>query len=295
VSKIKKLLVIAGSAKTGTTSLANWLGQRDDMVLGTEKECRYFAGFEASGWNGPATDGFMDTMITDAALYDANFPDLEPDQWAIDGSTDYIWAPGTDARLAAFSAECVVKVIIIARSPLSRAVSEYNHTLRQGWETLSFAESLAAENERRTSHWHPLFYHKRRSQISEDITRFHARFGENLLVLDYAELRDTDAVLAKVTSFLGIADQAIDTAQTYNVSYLEKNKLASRLKHSKAVVAIGRVLLPSRLKKWLWNYLHVDAKKVVTVSEDEKQAYLALLSDEIAACRNNPLVPTKNW
>jgi len=218
MSKITKLLVIAGSAKTGTTSLANWLDQRDDMVLGTEKECRYFAAFDPSVWQGPASEGFRDTMISDDAAYDANFPNLQSDQWAIDGSTDYIWAPDADRRLADFAIDCEVKVICIARDPVSRAVSEYNHTLRQGWETLSFSQSLEAEEERQAESWHPLFYHKRRSEISDDITRFSERFGEDLLVLDYEELRNPEAVLAKVSAFLSLPDVSVDTTQSHNVS-----------------------------------------------------------------------------
>jgi len=295
MGKIKKLLVIAGSAKTGSTSLAKWLGQRDDMVLGIEKEGRYFTNFQSDSWTGPASDGFRDTLITDAASYEMNFPDLTDDQWAIDGSTDYIWADGTIGKLMEFAHTCEVKIICIAREPVSRAVSEYNHTLRHGWEDMSFSHSLHAEQDRRSAGWHPLFYHKRRSEIRDDIHRFHDAFGENLLVLDYQDMKTADVVLEKVAKFLGVPDKPVDSSKAHNVSLLEKNKLSGRLKRSKFLLSLGRILLPKIIKRWLWNALHVEAKHKTTMSDAEKQAYAALMAEEIAACKSSPLVPTDRW
>jgi hypothetical protein len=295
MGKIKKLLVIAGSAKTGTSSLAIWLDQRDDMELGTEKESRFFAGLDPDKWAGPASDGLRNTMIMDAAGYEANFPSLRADQWAIDASTDYLWTRGTDKRLAAFADDCEVKVICIAREPVSRAVSEYNHTLGQGWEHLSFTDSLAAEDERHAANWHPLFYHKRRSEISRDITRFHETFGDDLLVLDYTDMRNGKLVMSQIAVFLGVPDVHVDTEKSYNVTFLEKNKLVGHLKKSKTLIAIGRAILPSGLKKRLWNSIHVEAKQKVTVTDAEKAAYAIIMADEIAACKANPLVPTDRW
>lgn len=295
MTKIKKLVVIVGSAKAGTSSLANWLGQRDELVLGVEKEPRFFLNFDLSKWSGPASDGFVETMISDWSTYDANYPDLHPDQWAIDASTDYIWSEGVDTSLLELSKTCEVKIICIVREPVSRAVSEYNHTLRQGWEDMTFAESLLAEKERRAAGWHPLFYHKRRSEICDDIHRFHMAFADNFLVLDYCDMKTPEVVLDKVSQFLDLPLRPVDTTQSHNVSYLEKNKLSGRLKRSKTLLAIGRVLLPAGLKKRLWNALHVEAKQKATVSDAEKQAYAEIMADEVAACHKSVLVPTEHW
>ena len=295
MSKIKKLLVIAGSAKTGTSSLANWLNQSDDMVLGLDKECRYFSGFEKQTWSGPSSETFLQSMITEATAFDANFPELRQDQWAIDGSTDYIWADGVEKRLQGFAQNCELKVICIVRNPVERAVSEYNHTLRQGWENLSFADSIASEQERRTNGWHPLFYHKRRSEIRDDIHRFHEAFGQNLLILGFDEMKQPQLILDKIARFLDIDLSFIDTSQAYNVSYLNKNRFTAFLKKSKKLVAIGRVILPSAVKSRLWDSLHVNARQKTTVSDAEKRDYLSLLSSEISACEESDLIPTDRW
>ena len=171
----------------------------------------------------------------------------------------------------------------------------YNHTLRHGWEDMSFAQSLQAEQDRRSAGWHPLFYHKRRSEIRDDIHRFHDAFGDNFLVLDYQDMQNADLVLEKVTGFLGVPAKPVDTSQSHNVSFLEKNKLSGRLKRSKLLLSVGRILLPAALKRWLWNALHVEAKHKTTVSHAEKQAYGALMAEEIAACISSPHVPTDRW
>ena len=88
---LEKLLAVIGCAKSGTTSLAHYLGARHDMCLGTEKEPKHFTDFAEKSWTGPATKGFLDTLLADPQAYHENFPDLAPGQWAVDASTDYAW------------------------------------------------------------------------------------------------------------------------------------------------------------------------------------------------------------
>lgn len=291
-----RLLLIIGCAKAGTTSLANWLGQRDDMVLGYRKEPRFFGGFQGQPWSGPASDGFIANMITEPEAYRANFHGLEPGQWAIDGSTDHLWAPGADDRIVRFAETTPVKMICVVRDPVARAISEYNHTLRYEWESLSFTQALEAEPKRRANYWHPLFYHQHRSRFCADIERFHARFGpDQLLILDFDELRAPQVVLDKVAGFLGVPTRALEAAETRNQSFLPRNALMGRLKKSKALAGLARTVLPRGARHRLRGAMMVNSRDKVTVRPEEEAAFRDLISDEIAACLESPVIPTAGW
>ncbi len=120
MSEISKLLVIAGCAKSGTSALAHHLSSHPDICLGKEKEPKFFTNFGDRTWTGPASEGQMNSLISNREDYEANFDGLREGQWAIDASTDYIWSRETPDLLAAFAEGCDVRVICVVRDPLDR-------------------------------------------------------------------------------------------------------------------------------------------------------------------------------
>lgn len=234
-------------------------------------------------------------MITDRAAYTGNFPDLVPEKWALDASTDYLWCSETPQLLRAFSALCKVKVIVIVRDPVERAVSEYNHTLRHGWETLSFQSSLEAEEQRIKQGWQPLFHHKRRSLIADDISRFRQVFKDDLLVIDYAELQDIKFLMEKICSFIGIRDVALQDFERVNVSILPRNSFTKAVLRNELIKAASRVFVPKLVRKRVWTLLHSPSRKMVTVSDEERQFFRKHIEDEINRCVAHGDIPTSHW
>ena len=292
---LSKLLVIAGSAKAGTSALAQRLGSRPDMVLGKEKETKYFSHVSRFDWQGPASAAFVASMVTRHEDYLANFEGLQPGQWAIDGSTDYIWREESPGLLLDYARNCDVRVICIVRDPIDRAISEYNQTRRFGWETLSFSQSIAEEDNRIAQHWHPLFYHQRRSRVHDDIRRYHDAFGAKLLVLDYATISRGTDVLDRISDFLDIPRQPEVELDRVNQSIVPRSKLAGNLIKSSGLRTAARALLPAKARALIWQKLHIDARKTVTATAPEIALYKARLQDEVAACRADPLIPTGSW
>lgn len=265
------------------------------MALGRIKEPRFFTSMGETAWAGPAASGFTGTILTSPDDYAANFPGLGDGQWAVDASTDYIWREETPQLLHDFAAGREVRLICVTRDPVDRAISEYNHTLRHGWETLSFGDSLRAEPQRIRDHWQPLFYHRRRSTVSADVARFREAFGDRMLVLDYAELKAPDALMQRICAFLGIRHRPVEAMDQVNQSYLPRNALAARLLRSGTARAVGRRLVPAALRRAVRQRLHTNARNVQTVRPDEVAALRALLAEEIARCRAEPLIPTASW
>ena len=295
IQDISKLLVVIGSAKAGTSAFASWLDSQPMFRLGQEKEPRFFTDFHTRRWQGPGAEIFTASLVSTPEAYRRNFPGLEPDTWAVDASVDYIWSEGSLERIQAFSAGREVKVIAILRDPVARAVSEYNHTLRGGNETLSFRAALEAEAERARDGFQPLFLHQRRSRVHDDIHRAKALFGDDLLILDYAQMGDPAAVLRQVGPFLGVEDFTVPEPERRNESYLPRNALARGLLQSGGLRQAARRLVPQRLRRAVWQGLHANARTLETVSAAEKAEFRSLLADEIAACAACDLIPTGNW
>ncbi|MBV6633248.1 MAG: sulfotransferase [Alphaproteobacteria bacterium] len=292
---MNQLLAIIGTPKAGTTSLAHWLGNRPEFVLGVEKEPRFFTEFAKTKWSGPGGDAFADTLISDEQAYRANFPHLKDDQWAIDASTDYLWHEPACELLKQYGQKARVKLICLVRDPVDRAISEYNHTLREGWEPLSFADALAAEGDRMADHYHPLFYHRRRSEVAGDLARFHAAFGGDLLVLSYDQLSNPQAILDQVSGFLGLPSRPVGDATARNPSLLPRNSFVAALKSNKQLHRLVKRVLPQGLKDRLRQATHVDAREVETIPPADIAAFRTSMAAEIQHCQEAAYIPTEGW
>ena len=292
---INRLFVVIGSAKAGTTTVAHWLDQHPGMQLGIKKEPCYFTDFATRRWQGPGADAFFGSLVTGFDQYLENFPGLASDIWAVDASVDYIWSDGALERIKTFASGREVKILAIVRDPVARAVSEYNHTLRHGWEPLSFRASLAAEPERTDAGFQPLFRHRRRSLIHDDLMRAHTLFGNDLMILDYGDLREPDSVMRRICTFLGIASIAVEGAERQNESYLPRNRLARALLESGPIRQAARHLLPPSLRRNIRAGLYVNARSLETVTADERAQFRDGISDEIEACLRSDLIPTTGW
>lgn len=287
--------MIIGSAKAGTTSLAGWLSTHPRIHLGHEKEPRFFSDLHKQKWTGPGAHHFSTSIRQDATAYKANFPPLTEDSWALDASVDYIWCDGSLERIREFSQIRRVKLIAVIRDPIERAVSEYNHTLRHGWEKNSFLESLDLEEERVRRGFTPLFMHSRRSRVYDDIVRARRLFGEDLYILDYTDLKTPIETMSRITSFLGLeGDFSIDSKRR-NESYLPRNGVAKWVLQNTGLRKMARHLLPPRVRHAAWKNLHAPASKVATVALHEKVVLRDRLREEIEACVTSGFIPTRNW
>jgi hypothetical protein len=111
------------------------------------------------------------------------------------------------------------KLAAVLRNPVSRAFSHYNHEVRFGYETLSFAEAIEKEPERLTgdeerlradpefySFNHHHYSYTRRGLYLDQLRRWVQHFPRSrLLVLESERFfRDPAATTAAVHEFLGL-------------------------------------------------------------------------------------------
>jgi hypothetical protein len=131
--------LIVGAAKAGTTSLSYWLQQHPDVFLPAIKEPSYFV----------SNYGLADRE----QYYDLFTPGVGK-RMIGEASTAYLTAPESAAWIAEELG--IIKIIIILRHPVRRALSLYSWMVMEGYEWLTdFSTALEKESERLHD---PIFY-----------------------------------------------------------------------------------------------------------------------------------------
>lgn len=287
-----KFAIIIGAPKAGTTSLAEALARHPDVSLCRSKEPRFFTDFAARAWRGPGTEGFVKTMIGGEGDYLAAFdPGAE---WCVDASTDYLWCDAAPDRIADWSRRFEVRIVCLLRDPLARAVSEYQHTLRDRMQTEPLHRSLALEDDRHARGMHPLFYHRRRSTYLRQVERYKALFGERMLVLDFHDPAGPQRLYEATAGFLGLtADGAVRIGHE-NASFAYRGRLG-RLVTDKRVADVARLLVPKRFRQGIRARVEAQARTRYVPGAADRAALLESLGEELRACAASDLIPTRHW
>lgn len=203
--------VIIGAQKSGTTSLFFYLRDHPYVAWTPVKEINFFTrNFE----QGP--HWYRRHFPTTAYLH-YNRLVLGRRLRVGEASPGYLAYPHAARRLAAMLPHA--RLIVMLRNPVERAYSHYQHVVRQGFEPLSFAAALAAEESRigperermRLDEHHPptryLRYAYRANGIYADQLRpWLEAFPRPQLLLLQSEafFADTPAAFEQVTRFLGV-------------------------------------------------------------------------------------------
>lgn len=277
--------------------MANWLRDRPDAVLSKYKEPVFFTDFADVPWQGPGTERLVHNMAKTEDAYMQSFGECPPDGWAIDASTDYLWCAASADMIKAWSARYEVKVATILRDPIERAISEYRHTIRDSFQVGSLMKSLEREEARYAEHYHPLFYHTRRSFYYDQVNRYRALFGDNFLLLGYHELRQPEDLRRKLETFLGLPEIAAPPPEKANVGGDYRSRLLAGVMRNKGLVDAARRVVPKSLRKPIRETaarLNKSDKKFQPTAK-ELDYLKAVLADDIAKCCADPFFPTQGW
>ena len=221
--------LIAGAAKCGTTSLYYYLQQHPDIFMSPVKEPNFLSCltqikykhardqlsasrdvrtydaycrlFEKSGGRKAVGEASLSTMY----LYDRSIPAIKR----------YLGDP---------------QIIMILRDPVARAYSAYTFIVRDGWETLSFAESLKMEEKRKADGCRLMWLYRGLSLYAHQVRAFQENFSQ-VQVLLYDDLkRSAPDIMRSVFTFLDVNPDFVPaTEQIQNASGIPRWKLFNDL------------------------------------------------------------------
>ncbi len=190
--------VIAGGQRCGTTSLYRIYDAHPEVYMARpmRPEPKYFLHDPAPGRD---RDWYLETYFSDTG-----------DARAVgEKSTSYLETSGTARRMNEQFPD--LRVVVILRHPVERAVSNYRFSVRSGLETLPFDEAMAAEPKRLNTlefkkvSTHPFAYVQRGRYI-EYLRDFLDVFApERLLIVLHDELRERpQELVGQLYRFVGV-------------------------------------------------------------------------------------------
>ena len=186
-----------GTQKGGTTYLHNLLKCHPQIFLAYPKEIHFFSLHWQKGKD----------------WYFSHFNDATDNQVCGEITPYYLYHPEAPQRICSLLP--AVKNIILLRDPVERALSQYFHSKRLGFETLELKDAIAAEPERLRESGeslargqkhlaHQQHSYLSRSRYEEQVRRFEQRFpAQQLLILRSEDLFQTPQLIwDQVINFL---------------------------------------------------------------------------------------------
>lgn len=206
--------LIVGAAKSGTTSLYEYLKQHPDIYMPEWKEPSFFV-----------SDPYFNLRrVKTMKLYHALF--AKAAHKAIgEASVAYLFDEKSAGIIKRILGD--IKILIILRDPVAMAYSLYNQKLRKEGETLSsFEEALIAEEARRRDikfrkkcyGYHATYYYYNFALYYQQVARYFKTFTtDNIKVFLYDDLKENPlSVVKEAYRFLGVDDCFIPEIKIHN-------------------------------------------------------------------------------
>lgn len=216
--------VIAGTARSGTTSLYYYLKQHPDISFSSIKEPKYFSSLQMKFPHRGPGDTLVDgDVIKDRVAYESLFSSLEGAKRIGDASSDILYHHQyTATAISEMLGD--IPIVIVLRDPVERAYSAYNNMIRDQRESLSFAQALADEDRRLADNWDWMWAYRSGGLYSSQVATFMDVFTNVKVILFEDLVRTPGLVVKDVFSFLGVdANVTVNTEERYSHSGSVKN------------------------------------------------------------------------
>jgi hypothetical protein len=292
--------VIAGAARSATTSLYYYLKEHPDICMSTVKEPHFFSFCRNRPYyrqiNGYGMDDFSYAIHSySLSHYSALFEPKRDGQLLGEASTSYLYfydeAIKNIKELYGSSASSL-KIIILLRNPVDRAWSHYLFQKRSGREELPFHEAVKPETIRSRMDlgvsflWDYLgfgFYY-------DQVKAFKENFSDVLVLLTDNFTGTPMETMKTITEFLNVdTGLPLQAPGVYNVSGKPKNSfysyISSAIYHPNPLRTYAKHSLPpSALKKlrYLKHRLPGVLLRKETMGAEERYYLIEVYRSEIA-------------
>jgi len=284
-NKVKPDFLVVGAAKSGTTSLFNYLNQHPDIHIPEVKECRFFSQLPKS-FNGLGAEFFPNSGITEESEYFDLFEGYK-DKVCGDISNDYLYYYKESIENIKKYLGNEVKILIILRNPIDRAYSNYMHAIRDDWENLTFEESIIQEPGRIEENWGWPYHYIKVGLYYKQVKAYVDNF-KNIEIYLYDELKDSESFVNNIFKFLNVKKINIQNEkEIFNPSGYPRNKVLHKLINNesnfrKFIKQVAIKILP---RKFLKNLKNNNLKKV-PLNLKTKQYLQGVYAEDIVKLSN---------
>ena len=206
-------LLIVGAAKSGTTSLHNYLNQHPDIFMCSPKEPHFLINKEIGKQR-------IHKGVIDFKDYESLFVEKDHLKYRGESSVMYLSFPEIAIKNIKHYLDDDVKIIIMLRNPVERAYSGYQHVKRYNMmENLSFEDALELGEERYQDikNLTPASRYLELGNYYNQVNLFKKGF-ENIHIVIYDDYKSNfNEELNKIFDYLGVVRITINTEQWHMV------------------------------------------------------------------------------
>ena len=258
-------LFIVGAAKSGTTSLHNYLHQHPDVFMCNPKEPHYLINQEI-GINR------IPTGVTNFIEYSDLFSEGKGKKYRGESSVMYLMYPEIVIPKIKDKFGEDSKIIIMLRNPIERAYSGFQHVKRYNlMESLSFEEAIDKSESRylKNDRMTPASRYLELGNYHNQVKLYLENFQDVHIIIYDDYVNDVNMELLRVFNFLGVKNCMIDTAERHMVGGWQwKNiKMKALLLSNNKLKSLLKIVLPSQtlrifIRKKIMKYTVIKTSKI---------------------------------
>ncbi|GAB5400731.1 MAG: sulfotransferase [Aureisphaera sp.] len=242
---------VVGAARSGTTSLYQYLKQHPNVFLSEVKELNHFSEVESNDHSDYKTpkkgESYHTKIIKSSEIYESLFSEAGPEQKKGDISPSYLWGNTTAQRIYSHNPEA--KIIITLRNPIDRAFSHYVMNYGVGYDREdSFRKALNAKLDRV---WGGGNLYVEWSTYFDAVKSYYDTFPrEQIKLLVFEDwTRNRDQTLRDIFQFLGIESTIdIDHDTQHNKKTAYKNIGLLNFLRGRFIKNVVKALIPHSLR-----------------------------------------------
>jgi len=275
-------LLIVGAAKSGTTSLHNYLNQHPDVFMCSPKEPHFLINKEIGEERIPKG-------VLNLEDYKSLFEGKSEKRYRGESSVMYLSFPEiTIKNIKKYLSE-EVKIIIMLRNPVERAYSGYQHVKRYNMmENLSFKDALELTENRyqETLNMTPASRYLLLGNYYNQVKSYQQQFDDVHVVIYDDYKANLNEELNKVFDFLTIRRITVNTEQRHMVGGWEwKNESMKKIMMQKnPIKTMLKYIIPFKgLRKFIRLKLQQENTKLVKNIKPETEKWLKMYYKEDVA------------
>ena len=247
--------LLVGAARSGTSSLFNYLRQHPEVFLPEKKELRFFVSsvYRDICPEDPQYPDLIRSMVFTLEDYVRLFEEAGDKQAVGEASVAYLYfhrvaIPNILKHLGN------VKILMILRDPVERAFSSHNHLVQDYAENLPFERCLEMEEERRAARWAPIRYYKDFGYYYSQVKAYIENFRDVQICLHDDLENDAAPMMEDVFRFLNVDPNFVpDVEKRYNVSGVPRHEILDQFVKRPSLARtlikpLARALLSKRIR-----------------------------------------------
>jgi hypothetical protein len=249
---------LVGAAKSGTTSLANYLDQHPGVFVTRPKEPNFFAfePDEVPSVVGPGDashrfDMLLKYSVTSPAAYQRLYAPAGQASARGEASVRYLYYAEVPGRIAAAVPDA--RILLVLRDPVRRMYSHYHMNVRSQLEPLGFRDAIEAEPQRVEQGWGWDWHYVRVGRYGEQLERYLRHFSREQIHVEWHDdlVRQPAAVMGRIFHHLGVDPRFVpDLTSRKMVGSTPRNRLLRRvIREENLVKRVAQALVPRRLRK----------------------------------------------